>query len=29
MENIITMTTKEVKRYEIIQRLINQEINGT
>ena len=29
MENIITMTTKEAKRYEVIQRLINQEIDGT
>ena len=29
MGNIITMSTKEAERYDIIQRLINQEIDGT
>jgi hypothetical protein len=29
MGNIITMTKKEVRRYDIIQRLIKKEINGT
>ncbi len=29
MGNTITMSTKEAERYDIIQRLINQEIDGT
>jgi len=29
MGNTITMTTKEAERYDVIQRLINQEIDGT
>jgi hypothetical protein len=29
MENTITMTTKEAERYDIIQRLIKKEIDGT
>lgn len=28
-QELITMTQKELSRYEIIKRLINQEINGT
>ena len=29
MAELITMTPKELSRYEIIQRLIRREINGT
>ena len=29
MAELITMTQKELSRYEIIQRLIRKEINGT
>ena len=28
-QQLITMTNKELSRYEVIQRLLNKEINGT
>ena len=29
MDNYITMSQKEIKKYEIIKKLINKELNGT